>query len=284
MMLRKLRLAAGLTNADAAKAAGMSSSVLSNVETAKSGIYLDNLVKLLDLYEASGSLRAWLIDIASHIEERGWLQMPGDTTLPEDWQTWIELEANAARAFNYETLLIPGLLQTPEYAKTIIRSTTSGLSDREVDKLTSSRIARQTLLDRTCPLRLHAIIEESALNRPVGGTDAWIRQLQHLISCATHPNIMIQIAPTGAGSHRGLNGPFVILDYGDNTKLVHLENKTINLFLDQEEEIAEYMQTWAELQEISHDAEKSIKLISVIIARAGQENRNNHEHDRYTHL
>jgi Domain of unknown function (DUF5753) len=94
--------------------------------------------------------------------------------------------------------------------------------------------------------------------------------LQHLISCATHPNITIQVAPTNVGSHRGLNGPFVILDYGDNTKLVHLENKTINLFLDQEEEIEEYMQTWAELQEISHNAEKSVKLISVILARADQ--------------
>jgi Domain of unknown function (DUF5753) len=198
--------------------------------------------------------------------------MHGDATLPEDWQTWTEFEAGATGIFNYETLLIPGLLQTPEYARAIIRSTTSGLPDAEVDKLTTSRVARQALFNRAHPLKLHAIIEESALSRPVGGADAWIRQLQHLISCASHPNILIQVAPTNAGSHSGLNGPFVILDYGDDTKLIHLENKTVNLFLDQEREIEEYMQTWTQLQELAHNAAESVKLISVIATQADRKN------------
>lgn len=272
MLLRKLRIVAGLSNAEVAKAIGVSSSTLSRVETAEVGIYPDKLEKLLDLYKVSGSRRVRLLDIARDAEKRVWLQMHSDTALPEDWQAWTELEAGATEVFNYETLLIPGLLQIPEYARAIIRSTTSDLSDDEVDKLTTSRMARQALLSRTQPLRLHAMIEEGVLRRPFGSADAWWRQLQHLISCAAHPNILIQVVPTDSGPHSGLNGPFVILDYGDDTRLVHLENKTVNLFIDEEDQIKEYARTWAEMQELAYNAEKSVKLISVIATQVDRKN------------
>jgi transcriptional regulator with XRE-family HTH domain len=242
ILLRKLRGAAGLSNADVAKATGMPTSRISRIEAAEYGIYRDTLEKLLDLYEVSTSHRVLLLDIARHAEERGWLQSNSDAALPNDWQAWTELEAGATQVFNYETLLIPGLLQTPEYARAIIQGINPDLSGSEVDKLITSRMGRQALFSRAQSLKLHAVIEEGALRRPVGDTDAWMRQLHHLISAAGHPNILIQVIPTDAGPHPGLQGPFVILDYGDDIKLVHLENKTTNLFLDEEEQIEVYTQ------------------------------------------
>lgn len=258
MLLRKLRIAAGLSNAEVVKATGMSSSTISRIEAAESGIYLDNLEKLLDLYQVSGPRRVQIFDIARHAEQRGWLQ------------TWTDLEADAIAVLNYEPLLIPGLLQTPEYARAIIRSTTSNLSDAEIDKLVTSRMARQALLSRTYPFKLHAMIEESALRRPFGNADAWMRQLRHLIDSATHPNILIQVVPTDAGLHAALNGSFVILDYGDDTMLVHLEGKTTNLFLDDDEQIEVYTQTWAELENLACDSEKSVNLVSAITRTGAQ--------------
>ncbi|MDQ3764838.1 MAG: helix-turn-helix domain-containing protein [Actinomycetota bacterium] len=272
ILLRKLRVAAVLSNAEVAKATGMPSSRISRIEAAEYGIYRDALEKLLDLYQVSRSHRVLLLDIARHAEERGWLQMHSDATLPEDWQAWTELEAGATEVFNYETLLIPGLLQTPEYARAIIREINSDLSESEIDKLTTSRIARQALLSRAHPFNLHVIIEESALRRPVGHADAWVRQLQHLISSATHPNILIRVVPTDAGAHAGLHGPFVILDYGDDIRLVHLENKTTNLFLDEEEQIEVYTQIWNRLEAVAYNVEKSVDFISAIATQESREN------------
>jgi hypothetical protein len=116
-------------------------------------------------------------------------------------------------------------------------------------------------------VKLHAMIEESVLRRPCGDADAQVRQLRHLVDSATRPNIVIQVLPIEAGLHSALNGSFIILEYKDKTKLVHLEGKVSNLFLDEDEQIQAYTQTWAELQELACDTEKSIELISAIAAR-----------------
>jgi transcriptional regulator with XRE-family HTH domain len=272
MLLRKLRIAAGLSNAEVAKATDIPSSRISRIEAAEYGLYRDALEMLLDLYRVSGSRRVLLLDVARRAEERGWLQMHSDATLPNDWQIWTELESNAATVFSYETMMIPGLLQTPEYARAIIQATGFDLSDIEVDKLVTRRMARQALLGLAQPLKLHVILEECVLSRPFGSADAWLRQLQHLISCATHPNIVIQVVPTGTGLHAALNGQFVILDYGDDIMLVHLESKTTNLVLDDDEQIEVYARTWNQLCALAYDAEKSVKLISAIAVQADRKN------------
>jgi transcriptional regulator with XRE-family HTH domain len=263
ILLRKFRITAGLSNAAVAKSTGMSPSVISSVETAKSGIYLDKLQKLLDLYQVSESQRAQLIDMARHAEERGWVNLHSDT-LPENWQTWAEFEAEAVAVFNYEPLMIPGLLQTPEYARAVIQATGPALSVAEVDKLVASRMARQVHLNKSQPLKLRVIIEGDVLKRPFGGADAWVRQLRHLVDCAAYPNIQIQILPTAAGVHPALDGSFVILEYGDGTKLVHIECKIPIVYLDEEEQIQEYTQIWNRVSALACNMEKSVDLISAI--------------------
>lgn len=272
MVLTQLRVAAGLTRADLAKAVGMSPSKITRIESMESGIYEKDLIRLLDFYQVIGERRGEILELVRHAQERGWLRTYSNDAFPEVWQAWIDFEAEATGIFNYEPSMIPGLLQTPEYAKAIIQATTSGLSDSDVDRLVASRMSRQVRLSHAHPLKVHVIIEESVLMRPFGDGHARVRQLLHLASFATHPNVQIQILPIEAGLHRALYGPFAILEFGDNTKLIHLEAATSGTFLDEEDQINAYRQAWDKLRELAYNAEKSTKLISVIAAQAHEKN------------
>ncbi|MBB5155492.1 helix-turn-helix domain-containing protein [Saccharopolyspora phatthalungensis] len=263
-MLRKQRIGSGLTAAELAKATGMSASKVSRFENCESGIYLDDLEKLLDFYRPSKKRRVELLDIARHADERGWLRL-SNANLPEDWQTWTDFEYEASALLNYEPLVVPGLLQTPEYTRAIIDAT-GRLSAREVDSLVSARMARQGLLGKEEPLELHVIIEETALTRPIGPDGALERQLRHLADAASRPNITIQVMPHDAGLHPGLNGSFVILEYGSEASLVLLEHKTVNLFMDEDDQLAVYSAAWDELVGKAKEPGDSVKILQALIA------------------
>ena len=115
----------------------------------ESGIYEKDLLLLLDFYQVTAQQREELLELVRDAQERGWLRTYSNDAFPEDWQTWIDFETEATGIFNYEPLMIPGLLQTPEYAKAIIQATTAGLSASDIDRLVASRIARQVRLKRT---------------------------------------------------------------------------------------------------------------------------------------
>lgn len=263
--LRALRIAAGLSRADVSQVVGMSVSKIGRVEKAESSIYFDDLEKLLDFYRVSASRRVDVLDLARHVEERGWLRIHRGAKFPEDWKTWADFEAEASAIFNYQPLMIPGLLQTPEYARAIIQATGLDLSEVEVDELVSSRIARQGLLSRTNPVKLHAIIGESVLTHPFSNTEALVRQLRHLLDASAQPHITIQVLPINIVLHPGLNGSFIVLEYDEKPSLVWLENKISSLFLDEDDQIRVYTKTWTMLQKLACDAEESVQLISAIV-------------------
>jgi transcriptional regulator with XRE-family HTH domain len=265
MELRTLRIAARFSRAEVSQAVGMSVSKIGRVETAESSIYLDDLEKLLDLYRVTSARRVEVLDLARHAEERGWLRMLGNTKSSEDWQTWIDFESEASVLLHYQPLIIPGLLQTADYARAIIRSTGTDLTDTDIDVLVSSRIARQGLLSKANPVKLHALIEEAVLSRPLPDADIWARQLRHLVESAAHPNITIQILPTKVGPHPGLNGPFIVMEYDEEPTLVWLENKISSLLLDELDQIEIYTRTWNDLCALACNPEKSSELISTMI-------------------
>lgn len=246
MTLRRLRKESGVSGVEVAKALGISSSKVSRLETSDCGVYVDDVEKLLDFYRVPLPLRVELLDVARRSQQRGLLRMNG-SRLPSDWQVWIDFEEDATVLLNYEPLMIPGLLQTPEYARSIIRETGHELSPVEVDALVASRMARQGLLSQTKPVALDAIVDQSVLERPFGDPAAHRRQIRHLADVADLPNISIRMVPTEAGMHSGMNGPFVIIRYADESNVVFLENKVSSLYLDEEEHIQVYETTWAEL-------------------------------------
>ncbi len=258
--LRKLRRATGMTGADVAKSVDMSGSKISRVESAESGIYLDDVEKLLDFYGVTKKQRVYLLDLARHAEQLGLLRI-NNTNLPEDWQTWADFEDEAGSLLHFQPLVIPGLLQTAEYARTLIKATGHGLTDDQVDALVASRIARQGLLNRANPLRFHVIIDQSAVERPFGGPGAHARQVRHLADISELDNVTVQVLPTAAGLNAGLNGPFVILEYDDDPSLVLLENKISSIFLDEPEQIEVFEAMWSDLRELALGSGETVEFL-----------------------
>jgi hypothetical protein len=128
-------------------------------------------------------------------------------------------------------------------------------------------MSRQSLLTRSRPLKLHAVVEEGVLTRPIGDPDALGRQLNHLADSAARSNITVRVLPTDAGLHCGLNGPFVVMDYDDEASLVLLENKVSSLFLDEQDEIDAYTTSWDEVLRLSHDEDASVEVIRAAAKR-----------------
>ncbi|WP_268248641.1 helix-turn-helix domain-containing protein [Saccharothrix coeruleofusca] len=259
-VLRRLRTATGLSTDAAGEAVGMSGSKISRIETSEIGIYLDDLEKLLDFYEVDRAQRVELLDLARNAEQRNLLRMH-NSNLPEDWQTWADFEDEAGSLLFYEPLMIPGLLQTPEYARAIIHATGHDLTEERIDALVSSRMGRQGLLTRSNPLKLEAIVEQGVFERPFGEPGAHARQLRHIADMSERPNVTVRVLPSGAGLHAGLNGAFVILEYDEEPSLVLLENKIASLFLDEPEQIEVYEAVWSELRKLAHEPGETAELL-----------------------
>ncbi|MEU6132768.1 helix-turn-helix transcriptional regulator [Saccharopolyspora sp. NPDC047091] len=259
-MLRKQRIAAGLSAAELARSVGMSGSKISRFENCESGIYLDDLEKLIDFYGMSKKRRVELLDIARHAEERGWLRM-NHPSVSEDWRTWADFESEASALLNYEPLVIPGLLQTPEYAKHVIAATGGGLNSGHEDLLVASRRARQAVLDRATPLEMHAVIEESVLQRRGLPDGVMAQQARHLTEVATKTNVQVQIMPQAAGLHEGVSGSFAILKYDDEPSLILLEHKLTSLFLDEDDHIQAYSEVWRDLVSKAWTVEESVDYV-----------------------
>ncbi|MFD9891377.1 helix-turn-helix domain-containing protein [Amycolatopsis sp. NPDC059027] len=266
ILLRRLRAATGLSAAEVSRQTELSASKVNRMENAEIGFYMDDLEKLLDFYRVSAKRRVEIMDIARHAEQRGWLRM-NTPNLPQDWQTWVDFEAEASGVFQFAPLMIPGLLQTPEYAKAIIEATGHGLSADEVDVLVTSRMARQSLLSKSKPLEMRVVLSESLLSQPFGAPGAQARQLRRLVDSAGQENITVQVLPIEAGLHPGVVGAFTVLEYDAEASLVLLENKVSSLFLDEPEQIEVYTQSWEMLVGLAHGPDRSVKLIETAAKR-----------------
>jgi transcriptional regulator with XRE-family HTH domain len=236
--LRELRERAGLSGAEVAKCMGMSPSKISRIETGNSGLQIEDVAALLGLYQVPASTRDELLDLVRRSEERGWwTRQPG---LPQLWRSLIDFEAKATRLQNYEALVVPGLLQTAEYARAIIQGIAPTITDAELDNLVAARMARQAVLTRANAPQFFAVVDEGVLRRPIGGPGVMHRQLHHLMGAAQQPHVTLRVVPLVAGAHAGLRGPFVILEFAEEPALVHVENHSTGLFLEEEADLAAY--------------------------------------------
>jgi len=142
--------------------------------------------------------------------------------LPGWFRPWIEIEREATALRSFEPLIIPGLLQTPQYARTLLAAQPAGTED-ELEQLVATRIERQAILVRENPPHLWCLLDEGALHRCVGGGKTMHDQLLHLEEAAHRPKVAIQVVPFEAGAHAGLLGAFVIASFDGAGDIVYLE-------------------------------------------------------------
>ncbi|GAA4619690.1 helix-turn-helix transcriptional regulator [Actinoallomurus vinaceus] len=213
--LKQLREQAGLTIEQAVtelsqKHARWSRPKLSRIENRHQGVKPRDVEQLLDLYEADEKTRKQLLDLTQTANERGWW-LTYRRDLPQDFHPLFSLEIAATEMREFETLLIPGLLQTGDYARAVITSLEPDLNSDEIDRRVAARLARQQILSKTTPPEFHVILEEAILERPVGSTKIMRGQLRRLVEAQESPSLTVQVLPKAAGASPGLGGPFTIL-------------------------------------------------------------------------
>ncbi|MEV8637610.1 helix-turn-helix transcriptional regulator [Streptosporangium sp. NPDC051023] len=258
--LRRLRQAAGLSQEEVAEKTNVNSVTLYRIESAKTKPQLRTLIALLDAYGVTGDERADLLALQKEAKQRGWLHS-FDAELPDQYTALISLEAEAQQAINYESLFIPGLLQTEDYARAVIRGVLPTATDDEVETRVIARLQRQALLEGDTPLRLWAILDEAALSRTVGSDAIMRNQLTHLVQQAKRPHITLQVIPFSAGAHPGMPGSFIHLKFPeDDPDVIYIDSMAGDLFLEKEKDIERYNDICEHLRAIALSPAKTIAL------------------------
>ncbi|MEU1167024.1 helix-turn-helix domain-containing protein [Streptomyces sp. NPDC090075] len=267
--LRMLRTGAGLTSGEAARLVGWHQSKVSRIETGASGVKPADVRLLLDAYGVvEGQLRELLLVLAGSEDTAGrhhwWHAYRG--VLPPAYRDFISLESQAGAMRTLETLVVPGLLQTPEYARAVTRVAADGLDDEALDALVEVRLARQDVLRNDPPLELSAVLDEAVLRREVGGPGVMTRQLARLMEAARLPQVRLQVLPFAAGAHIGITGPFVIFSFPSTSDLdvVVLDQLTSSLYLERKEDLQAYAEAFNTLQIHALSPEDSLDYIAGI--------------------
>lgn len=248
--LARLREERGMTIREAASALEWDPSKLSRVEGMQRGIIVRDVRRLLDLYQVTDQAhREALFEMARQAKQRGWWQAYADV-LPGEYANLIGLEAEATGMRFYEPELVPGLLQTQDYARAIIRAGRPDDTAEEVGRRVEIRMGRQQILDRDDPPRVRAVLNEGAVRRLVGGRDVMRDQLAKLAADRGRANVTIQVLPFTAGEHPAMSGPFNILDFAEPGELgvVNLENMAGVLSLETADSLRQYAKAFDFLQ------------------------------------
>jgi transcriptional regulator with XRE-family HTH domain len=212
--LKELRLAAKVTVEEAAETLGCSTDKIHWMERAQwNRPRWRDVRDLLDRYKVTdGRLRHYLIQLAKDSGQQDWWH-PYKAMLSETYTTYIAFEGEAEELLTFELAVIPGLLQTEEYARALNEAGPAEIDADEIEERVKVRAERQRILERDNPVRLFAVIDEAALRRPVGSPEVMRAQLQHLIDLAAHPKITLQVLPFAAGPHPGTGGRFTIMSF-----------------------------------------------------------------------
>jgi transcriptional regulator with XRE-family HTH domain len=261
--LRALRKAKGRTCIDVAKAIGCSESKISRLETGGRGLNADDVSAILGYLEAPARLRHELVALVREGETRNWHTIHDQ--LLANWKDLIRFEREASRLRNYEPLVIPGLAQTADYARTIIQGSNNKLSDAEIDTLVAARMSRQVVLGRT---EVHLFIDESVLHRTFGDQPMMRAQLHHLAALAARANVAVQIVAHGMVAHRAIAGSFVVLDFVDQPPLVYVESLLTCSFLEEEEHVDYARLAWQELRALALSRDDSARLLAEIASKS----------------
>jgi transcriptional regulator with XRE-family HTH domain len=246
--LRELRNRRCMTVKRAAEEMEWSETKIWRIENGMTSLRSHDVETLCRIYAAPPDLTEALKALAKETKAKGWWHDYGDV-IPEWLDMYIGLEEAASELSTYQPGLVPGLLQTEQYARAVIKEDNPDVDDREIERRVRLRIARQMLVRREAdPPALHVALDEAILRRPVGGPEVMAAQLGALAEAADLPNVTLRVMPHAAGLHRGLmTGPFVILRFpvdGNGVEsepaTVYVEGFTGALYLDKPREVARY--------------------------------------------
>jgi len=242
--LRRLREARGISTEEAGYEIRGSHSKISRMELGRVGFKERDIADLLTLYGVDDPAeREPLLELAKEANTPGWWHRYGDI-LPSWFEVYLGLEEAASLIRAYEVQFVPGLMQTAEYTRAVVRLGFPDSSDDDVERRVRVRTMRQARFTAPGAPTLWAVLDEAVLRRPLGGREVMRGQLEHLITMAELPNVTLQVVPFSAGGHAAAGGPFTILRFAEPalSDVVYLEQLTSALYLDKPADVDTYMQ------------------------------------------
>lgn len=260
-LLRSLRLGTGLTAEQVAERIGVSRSKVSRLENGRRGARQDDIAQLCDLYRATDEQRARLGELAARGKERVWWQ---SLNLPYADYEYIGLEAEAESISDYGLALVPGLLQTPDYARALVQANAPVLPPRVVEERVQARMARQRLIASNEGPAFVAVLDESVLHRVVGSPLVMLGQLKQLIEMTQLQNVTIQVVPYDAGVVPAGVSKFVILrsSTADIADVVLIEELTgQHRYIKDPGNVEPYNRTFQTLLDLAADPAASTAMI-----------------------
>jgi transcriptional regulator with XRE-family HTH domain len=261
--LRRLRSEAELSREQVEAQTGVNEGTLYRLETARARPQQRTLVALLDLYEVVDPLRADLLDLSRSASGQGWSR-PYHWQLPGEYAAYISFEAEARTVHNYESLFIPGLLQTEAYGRAMVKGVLPTVTQDEIDERVQARAERQKLLLSDDPLELWAVIDEAAIRRVVGGRQIMRAQLLHVLDMTQAPNVTVQVITFDAGAHSGMPGSFVHMEFRNelDPELVYVDTLAGDIFLEADDDIRRYRSMFDYLRAIALSPDQTTNLIT----------------------
>ncbi len=267
--LRRLRETAGVTPEQAGYEIRASRSKISRVENGRVSFKERDVADLLTLYGVTDpEQRAHMLLLAQQANSQGWWARYDDI-LPDWFETYLGLESATSLIRCYELQFVPGLFQTEEYARAVTVLGHRSASADEIERRVSLRLKRQQILanpDQTP--RVWAVVDESALRRPLGGAEVMRAQLARLIEIGDLPQVTLQVMPFERGGHSAAGGSFSILRFAepDLPDIVYIEQLTSALYLDRPEESDHYREVMNNLSAEAATPDESLRLLKDLIA------------------
>lgn len=241
-LLRALRNENGLTVDQVAERLLCSPSKVSRMETGQRGATLRDVRDLCDLYGVTDEAeRDRLMTLAREGKQQGWWQ---SYDLP--WSTYVGMEAEAAEIKEYKSSVVPGLLQTADYARALHEAVIPEISADVIEQRVESRLRRQELLTNSNPPELRAVIDEAVLHRVVGGREVMREQLIRLAESSQRSNVIVQVLPYELGAHPALESNFNILEFSNNEvpSFIYVEGLVGFIYLDHPQDLERYRQVF----------------------------------------
>jgi transcriptional regulator with XRE-family HTH domain len=264
--IQEARERAGVTPEQAARAIHGDKSKISRIETGRHRVSRLELEILLDLCKVTESkTRDWLVALSTEGQRRSWWRRHGDV-LEQDFKELLTLEDDAERIVAFQAQVLPGLVQTKNYAKSVMRSSVPDLPVERLEFFADFRVQRQAVLEKENPPNYLCIVTEGVLRQQVGGPDVMAEQLRHLLSISQLPNITIQVIPFEQQGYTGTSGSFVLYSYPDPLDLdvVQVEYLDGALYLEEDDAVRKYRHSLELLRLSALPSPRSIDLISAI--------------------
>ncbi|MET9558145.1 helix-turn-helix transcriptional regulator [Streptomyces sp. NPDC006645] len=253
------REVAGLTQSQLAARACVHTETIASVEQGRRPLKLDLAVLLDQVLETKGAL------------ETAVENMPEIDRYPAWAAAFIDQEQEAITISWYENQVVPGLLQTENYARAVFRSRVPAFSDDEINTRVGGRIERQHILHRKVPPTCSFLIGEGVLKDRLGSPAVFKEQLRHLRESADLPGLTLQIMPFGRGTHAGLDGPFVLLETADHQHLAYVETQRGSLFVEDPDEVSILACKYAMLRTQALNTEHSRGLLDRLLGESNED-------------